>query len=397
MEKKGIVFMTEMLELSKQKSFQLKHSANVLVDDYRPVSVVLLSSPFNGTKEYLAGPAQFGLDFRQNYGIFGKLLLADPIDACTPLSISSSLTLHDKILVAKRGGCMFVDKARKAQGIGALGIIIVDNLEDTSHSTSALFAMSGDGVQDVNIPSLFLFGKEGNDLLWNMRAANEMIVFMGEFSTKNGPKQMNGIEKALSYNTEQLKSIIFSDFKSKKANFISLFNKHVKNPNQQCKVSDYKHLKFFYDIINPSEVNINLNINNNNNINNVNNNRYENEMKVIILDDAIEIFVYDTANRQLNVNFQNLKNSLQDNSNNEEIERKLYDQLIFRLEKKTNFLTLKNSNSFKKPLFNLVKSHLNSDFKETNEDALLLKILANKLQTKPKTVEIVSENTKDEN
>jgi len=184
---------------------------------------------------------------------------------------------------------------------------------------------------------------------------------------------------------------------TKKANFISLFNKHVKNPNQQCKVSDYKHLKFFYDIINPSEVNINLNINNNNNINNVNNNRYENEMKVIILDDAIEIFVYDTANRQLNVNFQNLKNSLQDNSNNEEIERKLYDQLIFRLEKKTNFLTLKNSNSFKKPLFNLVKSHLNSDFKETNEDALLLKILANKLQTKPKTVEIVSENTKDEN
>jgi len=173
MEKKGIVFMTEMLELSKQKSFQLKHSANVLVDDYRPVSVVLLSSPFNGTKEYLAGPAQFGLDFRQNYGIFGKLLLADPIDACTPLSISSSLTLHDKILVAKRGGCMFVDKARKAQGIGALGIIIVDNLEDTSHSTSALFAMSGDGVQDVNIPSLFLFGKEGNDLLWNMRAAND--------------------------------------------------------------------------------------------------------------------------------------------------------------------------------------------------------------------------------
>ena len=42
---------------------------------------------------------------------------------------------------------------RNAEQAGAVGAVIVDNAEQT---TSGVLAMSGDGTDDVNIPSLFL-------------------------------------------------------------------------------------------------------------------------------------------------------------------------------------------------------------------------------------------------
>lgn len=352
----GILFMTEMLELSKQKSFQLKHSSTIQVDDYKPVSIIILNAPFNGTKEYLAGPAQFGYDFRQNYGVFGKVILAEPIDACNQLKIDSNLS--DKILVTKRGGCMFVEKARQAQSAGALGLIVIDNSDDTSHSSSALFAMSGDGVQNVKIPSLFLFGKEGNELLWNMRSTNDIIVFMGENNIKN---KMNGVEQALNYNTEQLKSILFTDNQSPNS-MLSLFNS--KKQKQICKLSEYKRLKFFYDIINPIKVT-------------------DKDMKVFILDEAIDLIVNNKGERELSINIEALKSNI---NNDEEIERKCYDQLIARFEKSTNFLQLKNPNIYKNALFNLVKIKLDDSLKQMSGDIVVLKILANQLDIESKTV-----------
>lgn len=358
----GILFMTEMLELSKQKSFQLKHSSNIVLDEYRPISVILFNSPFNyslfiDVKEYLAGPAQFGMDFRDNYGIFGRPILSDPLDACSPLNFDSNIILYDKILIAKRGGCMFIDKARKAEKAGVLGIIIVDNLDETSHSSSALFAMSGDGVQDVKIPSLFLFGKEGNDLLWNIRTNNQTIIFMGEnIKDSNKNYQMNGIEKALNFNTEQLRSIFFSEKKS----FFNIINKNIKN-SLTCQISDYHRLKYFYDYLNPKS---------DNSIN----------MKVFIVDEAIELLVHNNKEREININIDYLKSIL---SNHDELERKIYDQIVLRLEKKTNFLDLKNNNSFKNALFNFVKFRLNLTSK--NEDIILLKTLANELEIRSKT------------
>jgi ER degradation enhancer, mannosidase alpha-like 3 len=162
----GILFMTEMLELSKQKNFQLKTN----LEDYRPASLTLVSPPFDAHKQYLGGPAQFGYDLRHNAGLYGRLTLAEPIEACTPLHVSagsheSPPSLFGKFVVAKRGGCMFVEKARLVERAGAAGLIIVDNSDETTHTNSALFSMSGDGVNDVSIPSMFLFGKEGNRLI----------------------------------------------------------------------------------------------------------------------------------------------------------------------------------------------------------------------------------------
>lgn len=56
-------------------------------------------------------------------------------------------------------------KARKLEEAGAVGGIIVDNIADSSSETWPLFAMSGDGKDDVNIPVVFLFTFEAKILI----------------------------------------------------------------------------------------------------------------------------------------------------------------------------------------------------------------------------------------
>ena len=56
-------------------------------------------------------------------------------------------------------------QARRLEKLGAHGGIVVDNVADTSSDTAAMFAMSGDGTDDINIPMVFLFSKEGKILL----------------------------------------------------------------------------------------------------------------------------------------------------------------------------------------------------------------------------------------
>ena len=56
-------------------------------------------------------------------------------------------------------------QARKLERAGAIGGIIVDNIADSSSETWPLFAMSGDGKDDVNIPVVFLFTREAKVLI----------------------------------------------------------------------------------------------------------------------------------------------------------------------------------------------------------------------------------------
>ena len=42
-----------------------------------------------------------------------------------------------------------------------------------------MFAMSGDGTDDVSIPALFLFNKEGKKLLLAYQKQPELEVYMG--------------------------------------------------------------------------------------------------------------------------------------------------------------------------------------------------------------------------
>lgn len=157
----GILFMQEMIQISKERE-----------DDMQGRVVKLTSSPFHGNKEFKGGYAQFGFDLNKN-AIMGELVKAAPYRACQ--HVENSKDIINRIVVVERGGCMFIDKARIIEKLGGIGIIIVDHNQGTSSSNSAPFGMSGDNnSNNVGIPAVFLFNKEGEELLQHMKNINNI-------------------------------------------------------------------------------------------------------------------------------------------------------------------------------------------------------------------------------
>ena len=134
--------------------------------------------------ELQAGPAQFGKDLKTN-SVSAKLVMANHVRACGG-SLQNGDSMWGKIVVVERGDCMFVEKARVLQGLGAVGGIVMDNTEGTAAATSPLFAMSGDGVDDIKIPMVFLFMEEAKLLMQIMAEDQDLKVTLDEIPDKGG-------------------------------------------------------------------------------------------------------------------------------------------------------------------------------------------------------------------
>ena len=157
----------------------------------------------------LAGPAQFGLQLKDDVTVEGSLVIASPYRACDTLDNAEEV--RGKIVLVERGDCMFIDKARVIQKLGAIGGIVVDNsesatatpqppvspdgdsasstgsIDDTSSpETPPMFAMSGDNSSDdVTIPLVFLFKGPASQLLevhkQAMEANTEFSVMLSDY------------------------------------------------------------------------------------------------------------------------------------------------------------------------------------------------------------------------
>ncbi|KAJ3605288.1 hypothetical protein NHX12_027338 [Muraenolepis orangiensis] len=109
-----------------------------------------------------AGPAKFGMDLtKQEHGVKGSIVRASPYTACGP--IENGEQLRGRIALALRGDCMFAGKARRLQEAGATGVIFIDHREGSNMEESPLFQMVGDGepTEDLDLPLVFLFSREG--------------------------------------------------------------------------------------------------------------------------------------------------------------------------------------------------------------------------------------------
>ncbi|CAG5867334.1 unnamed protein product [Menidia menidia] len=127
-----------------------------------PLVVQLISPPFLGRTVLTAGPAKFGMDLtKQEHGVKGRIVKASPYTACGPLDNAEELT--GRIALALRGDCMFAAKARWLQQAGAIGIIFIDHREGSNSKETPLFQMVGDGdaTEDITLPLVFLFSREG--------------------------------------------------------------------------------------------------------------------------------------------------------------------------------------------------------------------------------------------
>ncbi|XP_024938661.1 ER degradation-enhancing alpha-mannosidase-like protein 3 isoform X2 [Cephus cinctus] len=175
----GLVFMQEMVELSKMQTQQ---------SETKPQVVTFIKPNTNPPQEVmlLAGPARFGPMIYGSNKMTGKVTFTSPPSACTDLVNEEALA--GRIAIMERGNCIFVEKARRIQKAGALAGIVLDNVPGSSAATSPMFAMSGDGkeVDDITIPVVFLFSAEANELLHAIvQSHGELIVTIGDFLTRD--------------------------------------------------------------------------------------------------------------------------------------------------------------------------------------------------------------------
>ncbi|XP_050973550.1 ER degradation-enhancing alpha-mannosidase-like protein 3 isoform X1 [Labeo rohita] len=167
----GMRFMQEMMELSSQQQ----------KEQLPPRAVQIVSHPFFGRVVLTAGPAQFGMDLsKSSSGVRGYVTVAEPYNGCSELS--NGEIVAGRIALLQRGQCMFAEKARHIQKAGAIGGIVIDDNEGSSSDTAPLFQMAGDGrnTDDVTLPLLFLFHKEGNILLEALKEYREAEVLLSD-------------------------------------------------------------------------------------------------------------------------------------------------------------------------------------------------------------------------
>uniref|UniRef100_UPI00398F684A ER degradation-enhancing alpha-mannosidase-like protein 3 isoform X2 n=1 Tax=Pristiophorus japonicus TaxID=55135 RepID=UPI00398F684A len=173
----GLKFIAEIIELAQAQTKA----------EMASFAVQIISPPFLGQVVLAAGPAHFGMDLtKQEHWVKGSLTKAIPYTAC--LDVTNSDEVFGKIVLAQRGDCMFTNKARNLQKVGAIGAVIIDNVEGSSSGASPVFQMAGDGenTTDITIPLLFLFHKEGTILLDALNENQNVDVLLMEKSKQLG-------------------------------------------------------------------------------------------------------------------------------------------------------------------------------------------------------------------
>ncbi|XP_059471862.1 ER degradation-enhancing alpha-mannosidase-like protein 3 isoform X2 [Neocloeon triangulifer] len=174
----GLQFMQEMIELSKSQaqtpdSTPLSVSYQVGASAHAPAQRVMLT----------AGPAHFGRELKGADRVSAKVALVEPLRVCSP--IEEPKKLKGRIAVMERGDCMFIEKARRVESAGAVGAIVLDNTGGSSSSISSMFAMSGDGTNDVKIPVVFLFQLDALRLLQAVSMDPELEVILQDSRSAN--------------------------------------------------------------------------------------------------------------------------------------------------------------------------------------------------------------------
>lgn len=158
-----------MREMSKWNSL------NDVDNGVIPVGVMLKGNIFS------AGPAHFGKELSGAERHIGTIRFVEPADACT--SIQNQFDVAARFAVAVRGQCTFAQKVRNMQTAGARVAIIIDNVPESSAENTAIFAMSGDGKDDIVIPAVFLFSQEGQFLRDSVKEDPDVGVIVGELKS----------------------------------------------------------------------------------------------------------------------------------------------------------------------------------------------------------------------
>lgn len=151
-ESEGLIYIKKLMEL------QAAQSKSEEQEGRGQVSLEILDSNGDVVAKMEGGPASFGPNLDGMYRIYdGELVVSLDLDGCSPVPQNE---YSGRVVLVRRGGCMFIEKVRYAEAAGANAVVIFNNraLSD-SH-----FTMSGDGTDEITIPSLFISQDDGVSL-----------------------------------------------------------------------------------------------------------------------------------------------------------------------------------------------------------------------------------------
>ncbi|KAF8381581.1 hypothetical protein PRIPAC_70723 [Pristionchus pacificus] len=154
----GYMFMTEIQELAKAGAAE-----SAPAPPAEPIYVQLLTTPHLALPVLTGSLALYGSKLRTQ--VSSRITIANPLRACSILT--NPKEVKDAIVIVERSDCMFIEKTRAVQAAGGIGVIVIDHNPGTTWASSQSFSMSGDAKtdDDIVIPTLFLFRKEGEYLM----------------------------------------------------------------------------------------------------------------------------------------------------------------------------------------------------------------------------------------
>ena len=139
-------------------------------------------------------------------------LFAEPdksrMEACQPVSvrnpqIGNQFQENFKILIVKRGGCSFVQKARNAQRASYSMIIIVNNLETKIKNV----IMSDDGSgSDIHIPIVMISQGDGNKLIDYLNNKPQTTHVIAEVNFLKKKEDYKTIDVKIFFSSSELKA-----------------------------------------------------------------------------------------------------------------------------------------------------------------------------------------------
>lgn len=126
---------------------------------------------------------------------------------------------------------MFIEKARQLQSAQAVGGIVIDHNTSIKSSNGAIFSMTGDGFNNVDIPLVLMFKDEAFHLLHLLSKQPNLIVYIGEkkFLKETFYQQMELLESMVEPLNQTNEKWIYGEKKLfEKKKFCSIVPKKLK-------------------------------------------------------------------------------------------------------------------------------------------------------------------------
>ncbi|XP_078167011.1 signal peptide peptidase-like 3 isoform X2 [Carex rostrata] len=117
--------------------------------------------------------ARFGevLPVLQADAVNRQILIANPLNSCAKMS---SLEAANAIVLATRGECTFLEKAKIAQSSGAAGLLLVNTDEDLEE----MVCSANDTASDVKIPVVMISSSVGNKIIDSLQKKARVDVLL---------------------------------------------------------------------------------------------------------------------------------------------------------------------------------------------------------------------------